>query len=197
MIEIRYLRAESGANKFGTCNCCGKSSGEDPLMISVKFSYYGHGTLICLCDDCKKKLMEVLPSDNNSEIPNSSDTISRAKAIEALWEKRQALNDYMEILLQDGKMSSRYLTKIERNRIEEDINIIEELPPAQPAPSQVAADIARIVENGKDMRVIEAAQPTPDQNGDLWITVPDIDKVTCIYVQESKSKFCRIFYEER
>jgi hypothetical protein len=41
------------------------------------------------------------------------------------------------------------------------------------------------------------AQPTPDQNGDLWITVPDIDKVTCIYVQESKSKFCRIFYEER
>ena len=71
------------------------------------------------------------------------------------------------------------------------------LPPAQPAPSQVAADIARIVENGQDMRVIEAAQPTPDQNGDLWITVPDIDKVTCIYVQESKSKFCRIFYEER
>ena len=71
------------------------------------------------------------------------------------------------------------------------------MPPAQPAPSQVAADMARIVENGKDMRVIEAAQPTPDQNGDLWITVPDIDKVTCIYVQESKSKFCRIFYEER
>lgn len=74
---------------------------------------------------------------------------------------------------------------------------LRELPPAQPAPSQVAADIARIVENGKDMRVIEAAQPTPDQNGDLWITVPDIDKVTCIYVQESKSKFCRIFYEEQ
>ena len=31
---------------------------------------------------------------------------------------------------------------------------IMKLPPAQPAPSQVAADIARIVENGKDMRVI-------------------------------------------
>ena len=77
------------------------------------------------------------------------------------------------------------------------VEYLKQLPPAQPAPSQVAADIARIVENGKDMRVIEAAQPTPDQNGDLWITVPDIDKVTCIYVQESKSKFCRIFYEER
>ena len=74
---------------------------------------------------------------------------------------------------------------------------LAKVAPAQPEPSQVAADIARIVENGQDMRVIEAAQPTPDQNGDLWITVPDIDKVTCIYVQESKSKFCRIFYEER
>ena len=29
------------------------------------------------------------------------------------------------------------------------------LPPAQPAPSQVAKDIARIVENGQDMRVIQ------------------------------------------
>jgi hypothetical protein len=45
--------------------------------------------------------------------------------------------------------------------------------------------------------MLPPAQPTPDQNGDLWITVPDIDKVTCIYVQESKSKFCRIFYEEQ
>lgn len=85
MIEIRYLQAESGANKFGTCNCCGKSSSEDPLMISVKFSYYGHGTTICLCDDCKKKLMEALLPANNSEIPNSSDTISRQAAIEALY----------------------------------------------------------------------------------------------------------------
>ena len=66
MIEIRYLQAESGANKFGTCNCCGKSSSEDPLMISIKFSYYGHGTLICLCDDCRKKLIEVL---NGEQLP--------------------------------------------------------------------------------------------------------------------------------
>ena len=91
MIEIRYLQAESGANKFGTCNCCGKSSSEDPLMISIKFSYYGHGTLICLCDDCKKKLIEALPPANNSEIPNSSDTISRAKAIEAVAEAMRGL----------------------------------------------------------------------------------------------------------
>lgn len=92
------------------------------------------------------------------------------------------------------------VTVSDKARRDELLNVmcwLGELPPAQPAPSQVAADIARIVENGQDMRVIEAAQPTPDQNGDLWITVPDIDKVTCIYVQESKSKFCRIFYEER
>lgn len=44
---------------------------------------------------------------------------------------------------------------------------------------------------------LPSAPLTPDQNGDLWITVPDIDKVTRIYVQESKSKFCRIFYEEQ
>lgn len=59
------------------------------------------------------------------------DTISRQSAIDALWEKRQALNNYMEILLQDGKMQSRYLAKIERNRIEEDINIVEALPSAE------------------------------------------------------------------
>ena len=44
---------------------------------------------------------------------------------------------------------------------------------------------------------VQPEQLEPDQNGDLWITVPDIDKVTRIFVQESKSKFCRIFYEEQ
>ena len=114
------------------------------------------------------------------------DLISRQAAIDAF-------NTNIDELVVSGKENAdaveRYINRV--------IGAIKQLPPAQPAPSQVAADIARIVENGQDMRVIEAAQPTPDQNGDLWITVPDIDKVTCIYVQESKSKFCRIFYEER
>ena len=99
-------------------------------------------------------ILKVIDSVPEEVISTDTDTISRQHAIDALWEKRQALNDYMEILLQDGKMQSRYLTKIERNRIEEDINIIEDLPSAQPAPSQVAADIARIVGNENDMRVI-------------------------------------------
>ena len=56
------------------------------------------------------------------------------------------------------------------------------LPPAQPEPSQVAADIARIVENGQDMRVI--AQPErikghwidaviPNDSGGLPVIVCD------------------------
>jgi hypothetical protein len=139
MIEIRYLQAESGANRFGTCNCCGKSSGEDPLMISVKFSYYGHGTLICLCDDCKKKLMEVLPPANNSEIPNSSDAISRQAVLDAL--------NNIEI----PRNASWY------QYYQQALTAVDKLPPAQPEPSQVAKDIARILENGQDMRVI--AQP--------------------------------------
>ena len=70
-----------------------------------------------------------------SEEPNRSDLISRQDAIDALWEQRQKLNDHMEILLQNDNMASRYLAKIERNRIEEDINIIEELLSAQPEKS--------------------------------------------------------------
>lgn len=162
MIEIRYLQAESGANKFGTCNCCGKSSSEDPLMISVKFSYYGHGTTICLCDDCKKKLMEALLPANNSEIPNSSDTISRQAAIDRATKEHDFFRGAV--------------TVSDKARRDELLNVmcwLGELPPAPPA------------------------QLEPDQNGDLWITVPDIDKVTRIFVQESKSKFCRIFYEEQ
>ena len=34
------------------------------------------------------------------------------------------------------------------------LTAVYKLPPAQPEPSQVAKDIARIVENGQDMRVI-------------------------------------------
>ena len=60
--------------------------------------------------------------------------IYRQDAIDALWEKRQALNDIMDKYLQDDLLVLRQQTKIERNRIEEDINIIEELPPVHPEP---------------------------------------------------------------
>ena len=49
------------------------------------------------------------------------------------------------------------MTVSDKARRDELLNVmcwLGELPPAQPAPSQVAKDITRIVENGKDMRVI-------------------------------------------
>ena len=130
MIEIRYLQAESGANKFGTCNCCGKSSSEDPLMISIKFSYYGHGTLICLCDDCKKKLIEALPPANNSEIPNSSDTISRQAAIDALKNDMASLDHIIKGMSANDVRLDAYVSQ--RNQVNYDIYTINNLPPAQP-----------------------------------------------------------------
>ena len=45
------------------------------------------------------------------------------------------------------------------------IEHFKQLPPAQPAPSQVAKYIARIVENGQDMRVIEQ----PERIKGRWI----------------------------
>ena len=60
-----------------------------------------------------------------------------------------------------------------------------------------AGALVAIKESIEDLPPVQPEQFEPDQNGDIWITVPDIDEVTCIYVQESKSKFCRIFYEER
>ena len=69
-----------------------------------------------------------------------NDTISRQAAIEAL-RKMQTYKlfsgDDMLLIDQAGAQTELML-----------------LPPAQPEPSQVAADIARIVENGQDMRVI-------------------------------------------
>lgn len=60
------------------------------------------------------------------------DTISREAAVEALDDAEDAFG---------------YLTRDWRE-------VLNELPPVQPEPSQVAKDIARIVENGQDMRVI-------------------------------------------
>lgn len=152
--------------------------------------------------------MRQLPPASSSEIPNSSDTISRAKAIEALDKRFDSIpmEQTSEILM-----------------LRKDLR---ELPPAQPdvpdinvgdmISRQAAIDYFVInvgfhdedgysIEDTDELRKIwteyfdgiPPAQPAPDNNGDLWVTVPDIDEVTCIYVQESKSKFCRIFYEER
>ena len=64
-------------------------------------------------------------------VPND-DLISRKAAIDALWKERQQLDDYMDECLKKGLAALRAGTKAERNRIEEDIEIIKDLPSAQP-----------------------------------------------------------------
>lgn len=114
-------------------------------MISIKFSYYGHGTLICLCDDCKKKLMEVLngeklPPVNNSEIPNSSDMISRSKAIEALKNDMASLDHIIKGMSANDVRLDAYVSQ--RNQVNYDIYTINNLPPVQP--EQLGTNLASL-----------------------------------------------------
>lgn len=56
------------------------------------------------------------------------------------------------------------------------INIIKELPTAQPEPSQIARDIATIIENEQDMRVILAQ---PQRMRGRWNWHEDEDICNC------------------
>lgn len=45
--------------------------------------------------------------------------------------------------------------------------------------------------------LLPSAQPyTIHSDGRLWVTVDDIDKVNAVVVDESKSKFCKQFYQD-
>ena len=56
---------------------------------------------------------------------------------------------------------------------------------------------ARLIEN-EVINKLPPAQPEQhiDADGTLWITVPDIERVKRVIVDEDKSKFCRQFYME-
>ena len=71
---------------------------------------------------------------------------------------------------------------------------VEALDDAEDAFGYLTRDWREVL---NELPPVQPEQLEPDQNGDLWITVPDIDKVTRIFVQEGKSKFCRIFCEEQ
>lgn len=182
----------------------------------------GEKSVIEIEKHLEEHLAKVAPA-SSSEIPNSSDTISRANAIEALYSQREKAGNIWV-----------------RTAITNCVEAIEQLPPAQPKNGVIEQikwerDVAieqlkklgyglgekiraekdcisrqaaieavnsltypsSLVDVKRKLADLQPAQLAPDQNGDLWINVPDIDKVTRIYVQESKSKFCRIFYEER
>ena len=66
------------------------------------------------------------------EASQEGDLISRQVAIHTLWQERQRLDAFMDECLKKGLTALRAGTKAERNRIEEDIEIIKELPSAQP-----------------------------------------------------------------
>ena len=60
------------------------------------------------------------------------DTISRQAAIDALWAERMKHSEEMERNLETCSFALRADNKARRNRVEEDIEIIKQLPPAQP-----------------------------------------------------------------
>jgi hypothetical protein len=79
------------------------------------------------CDKMDKCEKLQLPPANNSEIPNSSDTISRSKAIEAL---------VAETIYTEEELREYYEANSHRNEwvngIYEAVEAIKQLPPAQP-----------------------------------------------------------------
>lgn len=64
MIAIEYLTDCEGANKFGTCASCSKDSSEDKKMVRVRIGHgaagYYQGTSICLCNECRRLMREML-----------------------------------------------------------------------------------------------------------------------------------------
>ncbi len=64
----------------------------------------------------------------------SEDAISRQATIDTLLTERKKLDSCMQKCLENNQMSLRALNKAERNRIEEDIYIIKNLPPVTPQP---------------------------------------------------------------
>ena len=65
------------------------------------------------------------------------DLISKQLAIDELWGEREKLDSCMDVYLKNRLFTLRSLTKAERNRIEEDIEIITRLPSAQPEPIRI------------------------------------------------------------
>jgi hypothetical protein len=69
------------------------------------------------------------------------DVIYRQVAIDALWGEREKLDSYMDECLKNGLFALRSGTKAERNRIEEDIEIITRLPSAQAEPTRTFVEL--------------------------------------------------------
>ena len=82
------------------------------------------------CDKTDKCEKLQLPPANSSEIPNSSDTISRAKAIDALDEQIEKCDKSLSSF--DISMKDAYAVKVERASLVAFREILEYLLSAQP-----------------------------------------------------------------
>jgi hypothetical protein len=74
--------------------------------------------------------------------------------IDALWRERERLDAYMGECLGKGLSVSRATAKVERNRIEEDINIISGFQAAISTLAQVARDVSVSVDDISKMEGI-------------------------------------------
>ena len=63
MIKVEYLIDKCGAERFGTCAGCSKSSKDDPKMVAVTFKTKYLGNVVCLCYECHKELYQKIQED--------------------------------------------------------------------------------------------------------------------------------------
>jgi len=121
-----------------------------------------------------------------------SDLISRQVAIDKLWGEREKLDSYMDECLKKKLFALRSGTKAERNRIEEDIEIITRLPSAQP-----------------EQRWIQCSERLPEKEG-WYITTVESEKTGKRRIENdlfavdialahghTPNKFCKDGYRQR
>ena len=65
-MTIEYLSACKGASKFGNCVNCGAGSREGSRMAWISFAPQNSGryTTICLCRECRLKLVSKILTDD-------------------------------------------------------------------------------------------------------------------------------------
>lgn len=69
MIKVEKLSTLKGGSKYGTCINCGTFSEEDDAMVRITMRAAGisMGSSICLCDECKNRMIKALRESNNEK----------------------------------------------------------------------------------------------------------------------------------
>ena len=102
-------------------------TGEEANDFLIDISYkLGNMAIEYLTEKDGEKMREAIKV---LEQEPCGDVIKRQDVIDALWNEREKMNAFMQECLKTGNTVLRANTKIERNRIEEDIYIIKAIPP--------------------------------------------------------------------